>query len=317
VLYALVRDSLETFVEHARERYAKPLPKYVVDTFRSYLRCGIPAYGFLRAHCDDCGHDLLVAFSCKGRGLCPSCAGRRMCNEAAHLVDRVLPNVPVRQWVLSLPYAIRKLAAFDARVLRGLVRIFADTVLAAQRTRTGFTSKDDARGGAVTFIQRFGGSLNLNVHFHLMVLDGVFTRDEDDRIEFYDAPAPTRDGLQRIVRTVQRRMVRWLRARGHLRDAESVDDATPDDALDACATTAATPGGFLALKNDGTIAPPTFSDDDDRAFEQRDRRFSAKHEGFDLHAAVRIERDDDVWCCIEWRTWAYRSAVDVGVEPVR
>ena len=78
VLYALVRDHLETFVEHARERYTKPLPRYVVDTFRGYLHCGILAYGFLRAHCDDCGNDLLVAFSCKGRGLCPSCAGRRM-----------------------------------------------------------------------------------------------------------------------------------------------------------------------------------------------------------------------------------------------
>ena len=49
-----------------------------------------------------CGHDVLVA-SCKHRGLCPSCGTRRMCNEAVQLVDRVLPNVPVRQWVLSLP----------------------------------------------------------------------------------------------------------------------------------------------------------------------------------------------------------------------
>jgi len=291
VLYALVRDSLETFVEHARERYAKPLPKYVVDTFRSYLRCGIPAYGFLRAHCDDCGHDLLVAFSCKGRGICPSCAGRRMCNEAAHLVDRVLPNVPVRQYVLSLPYPIRKLAAFDARVLRGLVRIFVDGVLAAQRTRAGFTIKDDARGGAVTFIQRFGGSLNLNVHFHVMVLDGVFTR-EGDRLEFYDAPAPTRDELRRIVRTVHRRMTHWLHAHGHLGRADGEDDAAHDDALEACANVAATPAGFVALKNDGTLAAPSF-DDAERTFEQRDRRFSANHEGFDLHAAVRIDRDDE------------------------
>jgi hypothetical protein len=38
---------------------------------------------------------VLVAFSCKGRGICPSCGARRMCNEAAQLVDRDLPNVPI------------------------------------------------------------------------------------------------------------------------------------------------------------------------------------------------------------------------------
>ena len=48
------------------------------------------------------GYDRFVAFSCKGRGFCPSCGGRRMADTAAHLVDRVLPEVPVRQWVLSL-----------------------------------------------------------------------------------------------------------------------------------------------------------------------------------------------------------------------
>ena len=54
---------------------------------------------------------MLVAFSCKHRGLCPSCGARRMCNKAVQLVDRVLPNVPVRQWVLSLPWELRRLAA--------------------------------------------------------------------------------------------------------------------------------------------------------------------------------------------------------------
>ena len=53
-------------------------------------------------HCDQCGADRLVPFSCKGRGFCPSCTGRRMADTAAHLVDRVLPEVPVRQWVLRI-----------------------------------------------------------------------------------------------------------------------------------------------------------------------------------------------------------------------
>ncbi len=94
ILYGLVRDHLDAFLDHARESYARGLPHYVEQAFRAYLRCGIFAHGFLRLHCDDCRPDLLVAFSCKGRGICPSCSARRMCNTAAH--------VPVRQDVLTM-----------------------------------------------------------------------------------------------------------------------------------------------------------------------------------------------------------------------
>ena len=60
-----------------------------------------------------CTFERLVPFSCKGRGFCPSCGGRRMTERAAHLVDEVLPPVPVRQWVLTLPYRLRYLLAWD------------------------------------------------------------------------------------------------------------------------------------------------------------------------------------------------------------
>ena len=78
-----------------------------------YLACGDVAVGFVRCHCEGCGHDVHVAFSCKARGLCPSCGTRRRCNEAVQIVDRVLPNVHVRQWVLSLPWELRALAAIQ------------------------------------------------------------------------------------------------------------------------------------------------------------------------------------------------------------
>ena len=74
---------------------------------RCPLRCGILAHGFARACCSGCGYDFLVAFSCKGRGVCPSCNARRMVETAAHLVDHVFPPLPVRQWVLSVPKRIR------------------------------------------------------------------------------------------------------------------------------------------------------------------------------------------------------------------
>ena len=75
-------------------------------------------HGLLRVHCDDCGKDDVVAFSCKGRGFCPSCGTARMVDTAAWLVDAVIPKVPVRQWVLSLPYRVRTLCAYDASACR-------------------------------------------------------------------------------------------------------------------------------------------------------------------------------------------------------
>jgi len=83
VLYGLVRQHVESFVAHAREHYEGGLPRYIEAELRAYLRCGVFSEGFTRCHCDACGHDLLVAFSCKRRGICPSCAGRRMANTHA------------------------------------------------------------------------------------------------------------------------------------------------------------------------------------------------------------------------------------------
>jgi hypothetical protein len=72
-----------------------------------YLRCGVLSHGFARFGCNECGHDHLVPLSCKVRGLCPSCGGRRMIALTRHIMDAELPHVPVRQWVLSLPYPLR------------------------------------------------------------------------------------------------------------------------------------------------------------------------------------------------------------------
>ncbi len=105
LLYQTVCENLETFLARARDG-DHPVPHFVEREFRAYLNCGILAHGFLRLHCDGCGLDRLLPFSCKGR-FCPSCCGRRMSDTAAHLVDRVLPEVPVRQWVLTLPYPLR------------------------------------------------------------------------------------------------------------------------------------------------------------------------------------------------------------------
>src|SRR5467141_1621049 len=85
VLYHVVADHLETFLASLdADPDARGLPAYVQREFYDYLQCGILAHGLLRLGCDTCKHELLLAFSCKCRGFCPSCAGRRMAQTAAH-----------------------------------------------------------------------------------------------------------------------------------------------------------------------------------------------------------------------------------------
>jgi hypothetical protein len=292
VLYRAVRDHLETFVAHAAETYAAPLPAYVEREFRGYMRCGVFAHGFTRCHCDTCGHDLLVAFACKGRGLCPSCAGRRMANTGAHLVDRVLPDVPVRQFVLSLPYELRLLAAFKPDVLAALARIFVEVVFASYRARAEREGIRPGQCGAVTFVQRFGGSLNLNVHFHTAFLDGVFSRDEGKRVRFHPAPAPDNAELQAIARSVHRRAMAWLGRHGYIDDRpiEARSTESPElGAIEACAAIAMHRGAFAKLAIDEDHGA-----DGDGAREPGQHRFAAEHQGFNLHAGVRIAAGDDM-----------------------
>jgi len=84
------------------------LPRHVEGSFRRFLDCGIVERGFARVVCLSCRYEILVPFSCKTRGLCPSCDGRRMADGAAHLVDHVLAfGADYRQWTLSFPRWLR------------------------------------------------------------------------------------------------------------------------------------------------------------------------------------------------------------------
>ena len=104
----------------------------------------------------------------------------------AALVDRVLPDVGYRQWVLSLPWDLRALCARRPQVLSAVVRAFCHSLKDALRRKSGAC---DAEPGAVTFVQRFGGSLNLNVHLHVVAPDGVFVQDGCG-VRFVPAPPP-------------------------------------------------------------------------------------------------------------------------------
>ena len=83
-----------------------------------------------------------------------------MADTAAHLIDRVLPLVPVRQWVLSVPHALRYRLAYDASMLAAVMRIFSRVVFQSLRRRAREYGIPRGQCGAVTFVQRFGSALN-------------------------------------------------------------------------------------------------------------------------------------------------------------
>jgi hypothetical protein len=103
-----------------REAAERHIPGYVEEELRGYLECGLLCFGFARAVCMNCRTGFVVAFSCKGRGVCPSCNGRHMAQTAAYLADHVIPPVPVRQWVISVPKRLRGMLADRPRAVTAL-----------------------------------------------------------------------------------------------------------------------------------------------------------------------------------------------------
>ena len=87
------------------------MPGYVEEELRGYRECGLLCFGFARALCTGCRTGFVVAFSCKGRGVCPSCNGRHMAQTATHLTDHVIPPVPMWQSEISVPKRLRCLLA--------------------------------------------------------------------------------------------------------------------------------------------------------------------------------------------------------------
>jgi hypothetical protein len=195
VLYAVVRDHLDSFL-------------------REFLTCGVLAHGFARFRCEGCALDRFVPFSCKGRGFCPSCGGRRMTERPAHLIDEILPWVPVRQWVLAMPYRLRYLLVWNHRLCRAVLGAYVRVLLEFYRRREREGGIREGRTGMLTVIPRFGSGLNLNVHFHTLVLDGVFSQDRSGVLEFHPASPPSDEEVAQVLVAVRRRVGRRLARRG-------------------------------------------------------------------------------------------------------
>ena len=136
--------------------------------------------------------------------------GRRMCETAALWVERLLPPVGYRQWVLSLPGPMAVRLGYDAALLGAVCRVFTTRLSQQLRRRAKRHHKRSTvsrlHAGVITVVQRFRSDLGLYVHLHCLVADGVFDEVLGDVAEaeggrpppaFLPVPEPTDEDLPR------------------------------------------------------------------------------------------------------------------------
>ncbi len=220
LLYQIVEKHWPAF-QAELDTQGKSLPYFVAKEFDEFIKCGKLEHGFLRVRCTSCHDEKLVAFSCKRRGFCPSCGARRMADSAALLVDDVLPHQPIRQWVLSFPFQLRFLLANDPQAMGKILGIINRAISTHLIKKAGHR-KSTAKTGSVTLIQRFGSALNLNLHFHILFIDGVYPQKKNDRLVFHRVKAPSASELNSLVEKISQRTARHLEKQGLLtRDEEN------------------------------------------------------------------------------------------------
>lgn len=293
LLHRLVSEHWPIF--HARAEEQGGLPRFVVREMQEYLRCGILEHGLAAFQCRGCGHELVVAFSCKRRGFCPSCLGRRMSDVAAHLCDEVLPEVPVRQWVCSFPWSIRYALGYDRQLFSDVLDAFARALARSLRRRAkkklGLRSVGDALVGAITFVQRSDASLRLNPHLHTLALDGVYVRDVDGTLRFHELGAPSNEEVLDVARFTYERLVRVLERHGRALEGEGdAPDAlaAEEPVLASCYAASAADvqllGAAPGQRTDKLARPVRLA--------ASPRNALAEHGGVNVHANVVVDGRD-------------------------
>jgi hypothetical protein len=107
--------------ERFEKRYGFWRP-YLKEVMVRTLACGDLHEGFARIRCETCGSERLLAYSCKRRYLFPSCHQKRAVAFGEWVLSHVLPPVPYRHFVLSIPKILRRFFLRDRRLLADLSR---------------------------------------------------------------------------------------------------------------------------------------------------------------------------------------------------
>ncbi len=284
-LYQIIEDNYQHLADNLSKQ-KKILPSYINKEFERFLECGRLENGFLRVRCQECHHEKLVAFSCKKRGFCPSCGASKMAQTAALLTEQILPHQPIRQYVLSLPFPLRFLLANQPALITPVLKCIAHGIEKAIIKKSGFTQKT-AQTGAVTFIQRFGSALNLNIHFHMLFLDGVYLKNNTAKSQFVAIKAMTASQLNQLLSDISHKIIAQLEQTGVLiKEGEQPYLNLEDDYdesgmkhLQGSAVTYRIATG--SLQGQKTLTLKTLPPIEEQGYSQ-----AAKANGFSLHAGV-------------------------------
>jgi hypothetical protein len=191
----------------------------------------------------------------------------------------VLPEVALRQWVLTFPFPWRRRLAHDGALLSALTPIFVESVHAFYAERAAAGGAAGAKTGAVTVVQRTSSDLRLNPHLHVVLLDGAYHEDGAALAWQELGHLKTREVGEVLERAV-RRMARYLRRHGALEPTEGEDeDVDPEEKLAASAVSGQAPAAFPQwLRGLPPLAPSALA---------YDKPLCASLDGFTLHAATR------------------------------
>lgn len=229
-LYRVIQDHLESALraevhspepgENIGEDPASPetVTGHAEEAMRGYMECGVPRFGMVRYLCRKCGRDILVATSCKRRGACPSCDGKRGAVTTGRAMEELLPRAPYRQWVLVIPKRLRYHVNRNARLAGEINRILRKTLSDYYRRVCGQGA--EASPAQIDVLQRFGSSVNLHVHIHSVVSDGVFSPEGETGVRFYPAVPISAQDMENLSESIRRKVLRRFRKLGVM-DAET------------------------------------------------------------------------------------------------
>lgn len=201
--YQCVEDYFETFEQVYDDRFPRKhgcLRPYVKQVIYRYLDCGVLKNGFARVRCGDCGHEYLLAFSCKRRHFCPSCHQKRVVEFGEWLCREVVKAFPHRHVVLSIPKILRRYFLYDRKLLSELSLCGWATLKTVYKNTT---QDEKAVPGAVLAIQTFADLLGYHPHLHILISDGCFHENE----MFSVSPAADTRTIERLFRHEVLRML--------------------------------------------------------------------------------------------------------------
>lgn len=154
-----------------------------------------------------------------------------MAETAAHLVDHVIPEVPVRQWVLSVPIPMRYWLSSNPKLLTHVLKKIIRVIDGYYKNKAKSFGIEKPRTGAITFLQRFGSALNLNLHFHILYLDGAY-EERGENMVFHRIFPPQEQEMAELVKLIHKRLTRFFIQKGYLEADHTLSDGASDPLSD-------------------------------------------------------------------------------------